>query len=134
MKVCIVCQKEIKGKGSPKVKEDNAIRFIRKIKQKVGVAKNNELYVCKEDIETHTKRRKDFEKNLIVSSVLAAGLVIFLIGLPLLMGTLDLGNLIGSIFIGALIILVVVFFRYTPAIEPAKESSQGGGSRGRSKG
>ena len=115
MRVCIVCQKEVKS--GARVREDPAIRLIRTVKRLLGIARNNELYVCAQDIPAHAQRRKNFEKNLIIASVIGALLVLVLIVLPLLAGRLDVIGLVSALFIGVLIVLAVVFFRYTPAIE-----------------
>ncbi len=121
MKVCIVCQKEIsKDDTASMVKEDPAIALIRRVKSLFGIAKNNELYVCGNDLDAHMQKRLNFERNMMITSILAAGLILVLIGLPLLSGRLNLGSLIGSLFIGVMIILVVVFFRYTPQVAAAK--------------
>lgn len=117
MHVCIVCQKEVESGQGVRIKEDPVIRWIRRVKQWLQVAKNNELYVCNEDYAAHLERRKKFEKNLVIFTVLAAGLTFLLIILPILSGRLDLGGILGSILIGGLIIVAVVFFGYTAGVE-----------------
>lgn len=118
MRMCIICQKEVvQGSGALQVKEDPAIRLIRRVKQAAGIARNNDLYVCTADREAHAKRRKDFENNLIFSTVIAGVFVLLLIVLPILSGRLNVLGILGSILLGALLIVVVIFFRYTPAVE-----------------
>lgn len=123
MKICIVCQKEVEPGRAARIREDTMIQGIRKAKQWIGIAKNNELYVCEQDYDAHVQRRKGFEKNLVISSVIGAGLVVFLLFLPLLAGRLDIGNIISAVGVGVLVVVAVVFFSYTAAIEPMETAA-----------
>ncbi len=115
-RVCIICQKEVSG-AAAKVKNDNVIEIIRKIKNLLRVAQNNELYVCANDMGAYAERRKKFEKDLVAYGILAAVVIILLVGLPLLGGKFDIIVLIYSIVLGAIIFGLGAMIKYVPAIE-----------------
>jgi hypothetical protein len=115
-KVCIICQKEISGSAS-KVKNDGVIEFIRRIKNALKVAQNNELYVCETDMKPYLDRRKRFEKDVVMYGILAIAVVVLLVGLPLLGGKFELGVLIYSILLGALVFVLGALIKYVPAVE-----------------
>ncbi|MFH2106071.1 MAG: hypothetical protein ABII22_02335 [Candidatus Micrarchaeota archaeon] len=121
MKVCIICEKEVKGSnsGAKKVKIDVVIKAIRSMKSFLKVAKNNGLYVCKKDFESYRKKREKFERDMVLVSAIAAIVVLVLIGIPLLSGRLNLLDVFASLFLGVLLLAFGVIFRYTPAIEGA---------------
>ena len=118
MKVCVSCQKDVEGKSASRIREDRIIRGIRKVKRILGVAQNNELFVCSDCLSTHMERRKSFEKSMLFASVFAGLILIVLIAAFLLSGRLDLWAFI-SAFIVAGFILTLPIFKYTPAVEGA---------------
>ncbi len=120
MKVCIICHKDVSGKKAIRVKEDNVIKSIRSIKRVLNIAKNNELYVCEEDMGEHSKRRKSFEKSMLFFGVIAGLVVIVFGGLLLLSGNFDLGSLVSLLLLGALLLLFSVIFKFVPAVESTK--------------
>ena len=115
-KICIVCEKDVAHEqDAVKVKEDAIIRTIRSIKQKIGKAKNNELYVCKEDLDKHLKKRKGFENLMLMVSVLCGiVIIIFILGI-LSSGKLDTYAFISIILI-CLLLLVAALLAYAPAL------------------
>ncbi len=115
-KKCIICGKEVSGWNAARVKEDSIIASIRKIKQVLGVAQGNELYVCESDLRNHAEKRKKFERNVVISSTIAILVVLIIIGIPLLAGKFELITFFSSITIGILIIAVEILFEYTPAV------------------
>jgi len=117
MKICIICQKDVEGKPAIPVKEDQIIGTIRAVKQFFHIAANNELYVCEDDVQVHLERRKSFERSLIFFGVLAAIVVLLLIGNMLLSGRFDIFAFISAFVIGAFILLFALVFKYAPAIE-----------------
>ena len=117
MRVCIVCQKDMAGKKATPIREDFIIKSIRKVKQTVNLATNNELYVCDDDMEEHKKKRKSFERSMIFFGVLAAAVVILLLGTILLSGRLDIFAIISAFVIGAFILLFSIVFKYAPNID-----------------
>ncbi|MDD5337645.1 MAG: hypothetical protein PHS02_04130 [Candidatus ainarchaeum sp.] len=101
-KICIVCEKEPPGEAYP-VADDAIIRFIRAAKRKVNLARNNELYVCKDCHPAYSERRKKFEKNLVF--FIAGGVIIFF-GInvfQLFFGRFSVFAFLASIFLGVFI-------------------------------
>ncbi|VVB66634.1 Uncharacterised protein [Candidatus Gugararchaeum adminiculabundum] len=74
--VCIICEKE--KDGEPLV-NDYMLRFIRKIKQTLGVARNNQLVVCNDCFANHRKKREKFEKTIVQYVALGAISVVLLL-------------------------------------------------------
>ncbi|MFZ5500640.1 MAG: hypothetical protein ACOY58_01830, partial [Candidatus Micrarchaeota archaeon] len=72
MKICVSCENDVAGKEAYPVKEDRIIRAIRSIKKALKIAQMNELYVCKDCLEAHGKKRKSFEKTMLFAAILAA--------------------------------------------------------------
>lgn len=108
-KACIICSEEI-TKGN-EVVEDKIIDFIRKVKSKLGVVKGYKLYVCDNCLETYEKKRKRFERNIL----LYGGL-----GLVLTLLLLFFNFSIGSFLVGILLFLVMLLLAimgYVPQIK-----------------
>ena len=120
-KVCIICKKDLGSKNVKEAKEisdDFVIRAIRKIKNTLKIASNNKLYICKEDLETHKKRRKSFEKSLVLSVVIALLVFFGLALLPVITsGTINLGSIALGLVIALLLILLCGFLKYVPAVK-----------------
>jgi len=74
--VCIICKEN--KKGAPVI-DDIVISTIRSVKQKLGVASNNTLVVCKDCMEQHLEKRRGFEKTLLHYGVLAGVMALVLI-------------------------------------------------------
>ena len=117
MKKCIICQKDIENENAIKVKDDKIISTIRPIKEKLNVAKGNELYVCENDLEMHAKKRKAYEKDTLVALVIASLAFLFLLLLPILKGSFDLQFVFASFVICAAIVFMAVILKYVPATE-----------------
>jgi len=117
MKVCIICQEEVSGKRAVKVKEDRVIRVIRKIKQTLNMATNNELYVSEECIPKHKERRRAFERSMLFFGILAAVIVILMLSSIFMSGKFDLGLIVSAFLIGGFILLFALIFKYTPAVD-----------------
>jgi fatty acid desaturase len=120
-KKCIICQQDIAGGRAAPVKNDLIIETIRKLKKMLGVAQGNELYVCENDFKSHAEKRKKFERNVVIFSTVALLIVLIMIGLPLLAGHFDVVTFLSSIAIGAIIVLLVILFEYTPATGELEE-------------
>ncbi|MBI2079311.1 hypothetical protein HYT84_00980 [Candidatus Micrarchaeota archaeon] len=117
MKVCIICQKdETKTSMKLKVKDDQLIRVIRTIKSSIGVAKNNELYVCDSDIQAYKERRKKFERDAVLFGAVSIGIILVMGGLPLLAGQFNLFIILVSVLVAAFFFLFAVLFKYVPAV------------------
>jgi hypothetical protein len=122
MKICIVCQKDMEGKPTVPVRDDAIIRSIRKVKQSLNMAQNNELCVCEDDVPAHEKRRKEFERSLVLFGVLAAMVVILLVATLLLSGRFDIVAFLSAVLIGVFILLFAIVFKYAPALDRPDEA------------
>jgi hypothetical protein len=125
MKICIVCQKDMEGKPTAAVKDDAIIRAIRRVKQSLNMAQNNELCVCEADVPAHEKRRREFERSLVLFGVLAAVVVILLVATLVMSGRFDIVAFLSALLIGLFILLFAIVFKYAPALELGP--GQGGG-------
>lgn len=117
MKVCVDCQKEVAGKRAVKVKEDRVIKTIRAIKRLFKISKENELYVCEEDIEKHIERRKSYEKTMLFFTVLAGIVVLLLLITIIVSGRIELWTIASSLMVGVLLLVFSLIFKYVPAME-----------------
>ena len=113
-KVCIICGQEV-PKGSP-VADDAVIRFIRKAKQSLNIAKNNELVVCANDLEAHKKKRQGYERNLAVYMVIAGIVLVLLVFLPIFTTGFSLYAVLVGLLFAALLVLMPVITSHTPAL------------------
>jgi hypothetical protein len=116
MKVCITCQKSVEGKKAVRIREDRIIRTIRSIKQALHIAQMNELYVCEGDIKAQLERRRAFEKNLLLASILAGIVFLLIVASLLLSGNFDPVVLLYAVVIAAFVISLPLF-GYAPALE-----------------
>src|SRR4030095_8811572 len=116
MKVCVSCQTDVGGKRAVPIKEDRIIRTIRSVKRSLGVAQNNELYVCEACLPKHNERRKSFEKTMLFASVFAGLMLVIILVAPVLSGRIDPWAIISG-FIVAGFILALPIFKYAPAAE-----------------
>jgi hypothetical protein len=117
--ICIVCREEKKGS---KVEDDVYLDTIRKIKNKLNIAKNNTLVVCDDCLPKAKEKRRRFERTLAMWALLATLLFVMLVMIsPSLMSVL-LGLLAAVVFILFSLVL------YFPRVE------EHGGKKGRSKG
>jgi len=119
MKICIECEKNVEGMKAVKIKEDNVIAAIRKIKRAIRAAKENDLYVCEEHVKQHIERRKSFQKALILFGI--AAVLIFILGLisMILSGNFNVIGFIAAVVISIFLILFAILFKYTPDVESA---------------
>ena len=116
-KVCVVCREEIKSGKVYRVKDDKAIQFIRAIKTRLGIVQGNELCICAKDIKEQVEKRRKFEKELIIYSIVAAVIVVLFGAMPILAGNINFGAILGSLLVGVMIVLLFVVFRYVPAVD-----------------
>ena len=117
-KVCIICSQEVKAGRA--VADDAVIRFIRRAKQSLHIAKNNELVVCEQDLEAHRKKRQGYERNLAVYMVIAGVVLVLLVFLPIFTtGFSAYAVLVGLLF-AALLVLMPVITSHTPSLAHAE--------------
>jgi len=114
--ICIADGKEVE-KGYP-IREDAVIAFIRKVKQRLGNYKGNKLVVCEEHVGEYRKKRKQYERNVMVlGGVLAIMVFLYLLAL---LSNFSLRGLLS--FLAFTILLTVVFgllivLSYVPDVE-----------------
>lgn len=113
-KVCIVCSKEVAG--GYKVEDDFVIRAIRKLKRYLGVARNNELYVCEGCVEEYRKKRSKYERELVTHAVLASIVLIVMVVLPIFTSGFSLMAVALGLLLAA-IIMAFSIFSHRPKIE-----------------
>ncbi len=125
-KICIICEKEPQGRAY-RVKDDAVIKAIRALKQKLGVAKNNELYVDDACLPTYREKRKGFERNLAFYSAIAVIVFVAVNALPLFYGRFSVSTFIASVFLSAIIVgLAVVNYSAPPIEEPGSQPAAQG--------
>lgn len=106
-RVCIICTKE--AQRGQKVEDDFVIRIIRRAKQQLRIAKNNELVVCEGCMEAYRKRREGYEKNLVMHVVLAAVVLIIFAVLPIFTTGFSLPALLLGVALAGMIVALSVF-------------------------
>ncbi len=114
--ICIVCKKEKKGS---RVENDLYLDTIRKIKNRLGIARNNTLVVCKDCLPKAEEKRKRFERTLMTWTILAILLFIMLV---------VMSQTLQAIFYGLALAVVFILFSlilYFPRVE-----EHGGKKRG----
>ncbi|MEM4633566.1 MAG: hypothetical protein QW275_00235 [Candidatus Anstonellaceae archaeon] len=129
-KVCIICEKETSG--GMHVEDDFVIVSIRKIKNALGVAKNNQLMVCDACAEAYKKKRESYERNLVIHTIIAVVVLMAFVLLPLF----TIGFSLWSFFLGlilALMIMSLSVFSHIPkahAPKPAEQEKRGRKGKG----
>ncbi|MFA6327951.1 MAG: hypothetical protein WCY41_00730 [Candidatus Micrarchaeia archaeon] len=113
-KVCIICSQEVaQGRA---VADDFVIRSIRRAKQSLHIAKNNELVVCEKDMEAYKKKRQGYERNLAVYMVLAGIVLVLLVFLPVFTTGFSAYAVLVGVLFSALLVLLPVITSHTPAL------------------
>lgn len=116
-KVCVDCQKEVNGKRAVKVKEDRIILALRAAKRALKISRENELFICEDCFEKHEKRRKSFEKTMLIFAVVAALIIVLMVFTIILSGRLELWAILSGILIIALLAVFSIIFKYVPATD-----------------
>jgi len=115
--ICIIGH-EVVSKGY-RVKEDKVLNLMKSLKRKLGMRlRNNRLYVCEHHKEEYSKKRKSFERNVMMLAAMAAILFVVILIVNVMSG--DIMAIGRSILLGLLIFLIVpifLFFIYVPAID-----------------
>lgn len=117
-KVCIMCEKEPGGKAYA-VKDDAIVSTIRTVKRKLGIAKNNELYVCEACLPVYKEKRKKFEKNLVFYAALAVVVFVLINGLQIFYGRFSFFTFFSSFVLALLIVGLAVINYATPPLAEA---------------
>ncbi|MEM4554775.1 MAG: hypothetical protein QXT25_02930 [Candidatus Anstonellaceae archaeon] len=121
-KVCIICEKETDGFL---VLDDYVIRFIRSVKNALGIAKNNTLVVCSNCLEEYKKKRAKYERDLAIHAVVGGLVLLIMVFLPLFTS----GFSITAVFFGLLLfgmIMALSVFSHCPKIEEKPEPKKKG--------
>jgi hypothetical protein len=116
--VCIIGHERVQGKAY-RVRDDRVLGLMKAAKQRLGMKlKNNRLFVCEKHREEYMRKRKGFERNVLVLSALAA--VFFVIIFVVNFSSGDVADILRALLLGVLLILVVpifLIFTYVPAVE-----------------
>ncbi len=122
-KVCIICEKEPQGKAY-KVQDDFVIKAIRWGKRKLGIAKNNELFVDEGCLPAYREKRKRFERNVVF--YVAIGVIIFVLinGLQVLYGRFSFVTFLASVLLAILVSGLAILNYATPPIEEPRGALQ----------
>ena len=118
-KVCIICGQE--ATQGQMVADDAVIRFIRRAKQSLHIAKNNTLVVCEKDLDAHKKKRQAYERNLAVYMVIAGIVLVLLVFLPIFTTGFSLYAVAVGVLFAALLVLMPVLTSHTPALAEAQK-------------
>ncbi len=122
---CIICTKEnVEGSS---VVEDKVIEVLRKIKGKFGAVKGYKLMVCDDCLEKYEKRRKTFERNIIIYGGIGIVIALFL-----LIFNFSIGSLLAGIIL-FLVLMIMAMMGYTPRIEKKEVKEDGKKSRRKKK-
>jgi len=115
--ICIIGHEKIER--GYRVKEDKVLGIMKTLKQKLGMKlRNNRLYVCEHHKEEYSKKRKSFERNIMMLAAMAAILFVVILAFNIMSG--DLMAIARSILLGLMVFLIVpifLFFIYVPAID-----------------
>ncbi len=114
--ICVATGKEVKE--GYKVIDDPVIKFIRAVKMRMGSYKGNLLYVSEEAKEEYVKKRKGFERYLLIATGIAIVILVLAVFLPLVTSDFNraLSNLLPSLFF-SLIFYFLAFAQYVPRFE-----------------
>ncbi|MCX6770052.1 MAG: hypothetical protein NT051_05245 [Candidatus Micrarchaeota archaeon] len=113
-RICIICEKE--SASGRKVADDLVISFLRWVKKTTNTAKNNELVVCPNCIEVHSKKRAAFERNIVIYIVFAGIIFVVVALLPLFSGKFSLGAFAIGIVMAAIIAILPILTSYSPKL------------------
>lgn len=115
-KACIICAKIVPHGLA--VEDDLVIQGIRAVKQRLGIAKNNELVVCPGCTEEYKKKRGEYEKRLVQHVVIASVVLLVFVMLPIFTSGFSLWSVvIGVVFASGVLLLSV--FAHCPKIAGA---------------
>ena len=111
-KVCIICSNEKDGSA---VQDDAVINSIRAVKQRLGMAKNNTLVVCKDCMDAYAAKRKKYERDLVTHVVIAGVVLVIFVLAPILTTGFSITSVVVGILLAAIIIGLSVF-SYSPRL------------------
>jgi len=115
--ICIICKGEKKG---DRVEDDIYIGTMRKIKNRLNIATNNTLVVCKDCTKKAEEKRRRFERTMMTWGILSALIFVMFI----LMSPTLLSFFLSFVAI-AFFMLIGLLTSYFPKVE------KHGGKKGR---
>ncbi|MCX8197402.1 MAG: hypothetical protein N3G80_03765 [Candidatus Micrarchaeota archaeon] len=104
--VCIICEKE--KSGFP-VQDDYVILAIRKVKNFLRIAKNNNLVVCQDCLEVYQKKRAKYERDLAIHAIIGGFILLTMIFLPIFTTGFSLTAVFFGLLLFGLVMLLSVF-------------------------
>jgi len=130
VKACIICHET---KPGAEVEDTLMLRSLRRLKADFapvqilwGKPTGNTLVVCSECMEKFQKKRKSYEGKVLLHVLLSAGLLVFIIVLPIIGGTFTFGSLLVGLVLGAML-LALPLLDYVPPLgkeETAQKTEQ----------
>lgn len=120
-KVCIICEKEVQHGHA--VQDDFVIRAIRKVKQRLNMARNNVLVVEEGCLEEYRKRRAKYERDVVIRVVFAAIILLVFVLLPIFTTGFSVwATLLGLVLAG--MFMALSLFSHFPKIAEQKAAAQ----------
>jgi len=114
----IITGEEIKEGKAYKIKNDPILNLLVKIKKITKTYKGNNLYVSEKNLEEYKKKRKRFETNMIILSVLISLLLIMVLASTI--SNFSIEKALSNIFTFLLLAIMLFSFgilNYLPSIE-----------------
>jgi hypothetical protein len=132
-KACIICIKEV-GSGLA-VADDSVISAIRAVKQRLNVAKNNQLVVCPACIEAYKKKRASYERQIALYMVIAAAIFVLLAILPILSSGFSIVAALYGLLFALAVMVIPILTSHTPKLaqDAGQEQGKPGASAARQK-
>lgn len=128
-KVCCICGKELSEsealKGEKVYDNDLFIQVIRKVKGYLGKLKNNELYVCADDLKTYKDKRKKYLRMLYIMGIIFGLLFLTAFVFPLFLGGgISIASLLYFILLFVFVVLFIVLVSYVPPLQSERDKSE----------
>ncbi len=107
--VCVVDGEKVK-EGYKVDENDFVINLLRKLKGRFTKLRNNHLYVCSSHYDFYIKKRKSYERIVLIVSTLVVALFIVGVIIPALSGNFSFGSIISFLMITILMSILLLFF------------------------
>ena len=112
--VCMI-DGELVKEGYRVDENDVVINLIRNIKSRLGKTRNNRLYVCKNHYESYIKKRKSYERLVLIVGGLIGALFIFGVIVPALSGSFSIFSIVSFVMI-SVVMIVLIGFLHVPKV------------------
>ncbi len=130
-KVCIICEKEVREGVA--VQDDLVIRTIRKIKQRLNMAKNNVLVVEEGCMEEYRKRRAKYERDVVMRVVFAAIILLVFVLLPVFTTGFSIWATLLGLVLAGMFMALSLFSHFPKIAETAARPREARATEGRKK-